>query len=346
MKKIAFVLPLLATLVLAACANGSDGNGEAVSRAGGIVTFGSWPQTIKAGDVTVDENDNKTVGIFTYCKGSDDEWYVKVKENAYKDDYKYSDGSSIAKNTANSYKWFKVEPIKWRVLTTNYNGTGKKLLFAENILTNCEFYDYEDVTRKISYKTVYPNNWEHSKVRAFLNGHSYQKKESDSAVQVACDDYLGKGFLQTAFTSVELAKITDTSVDNSARSANPDANAARWNNGENLYASNVSTIDKVFLLSEQEATKSDYGFDVCDAYKGDGTHNESARIRHTTDYAKANGAVQNTYLDGWDGFCLLRSPYYYFMSSVFWISAGGSANEIASTYRSYTGIAPALCVSN
>ncbi len=31
-------------------------------------------------------------------------------------------------------RWFRYEPIKWRVLTTNYNGTGKALLLAEKIM--------------------------------------------------------------------------------------------------------------------------------------------------------------------------------------------------------------------
>ena len=259
-----------------------------------IVTFGSWPQTIKASNVEVSEqSESKTVGAFTYYKGSDGQWYAKVKENAYESGYKYSDGRTVAQSSANSYKWFKVEPIKWRVLTASYNGTGRKLLLAENILTNCAYYDKIldgiIIIRTIGGNTVYPHNYEHSKIRAFLNGRSYQKKESASAAQVTCDDYLSKGFLQTAFTADELATIADTSVDNSARSTNPDASATLWNNGENQYASDTPTTDKVFLLSEQEATKSDYGFDVCDAYKGDGTHNESARIRITTDYAKASG---------------------------------------------------------
>lgn len=315
-----------------------------------IVTFGSWPQTIKAANVEVSEqSESKTVGAFTYYKGSDGQWYAKVKENAYENGYKYSDGSAVAQSSADSYKWFKEEPIKWRVLTTDFNGTGRKLLLAENILTNCAYYDCFKVNRSIDGKTVYNNNCEHSKVRSFLNGRSYQKKESASATQAACDDFLGKGFLQAAFTVEELATIADTSVDNSARSTLPDnydsldenKKQNEWGNGNNQYACDTATTDKLFILSEREATKSEYGFDVYNACKGDGTHNESARIRVATDYAKAKGAYQK---EGMGGLWWLRSPsladlYVYRVDH-----KGNAYSDELVTIDS--GVVPALCVSN
>ena len=233
-----------------------------------IVTFGSFPQSEKTDDtISVDETDSKTVGSFTYYKGSDDEWYAKV-------------GS----------KYYKVEPIKWRVLTTDYNGSGKKLLLAENILINCIYYDYDDVNRTISTTTIYPNNYEHSRVRAYLNGLSYQKKASDSATQEADETLLNKGFFQTAFTKAEQDVIATTTVINNARSTNPDSNDKLWNNGANQYACDTSTRDKIFLLSLQEATKADYGFADTNVYKGDGTHDDSTRIRMTTAFAMAIGS--------------------------------------------------------
>lgn len=318
-----------------------------------LVTFGLWPQTIKAAGVEIDESQTKVSGAFTYCRGSDGQWYSKIKETAYEwgGDYEYSDGTTAAQSSADSYKWFKVEPIKWRVLTTAYNGTGKKLLLAENILTNCAYYDYTCVNRTINGNTIHPNNWKHSKVRAFLNGRSYQKKESDSAAQADCDDFLNKGFLQTAFTGAEIAIIQDTSVVNNARSTNPDANATQWNSGANSYASATPTTDKVFLLSEQEATTSAYGFDVYNAYKGDGTHNESARIRVTTDYAKASGANQSSTV-GMGGLWWLRSPCCYEDSYGILVHHNGAAiangGSLASSLHvdvSNEGIVPALCVS-
>lgn len=85
------------------------------------VEFGDWPQTIKADDVTVDESISTEVGMFTYYMGSDGAWYAKIKENCYRSNH-YSNGQSVASSFDNSYKYFKVEPIKWRVLTANYRG--------------------------------------------------------------------------------------------------------------------------------------------------------------------------------------------------------------------------------
>ena len=302
-----------------------------------IVTFGLWPQTIKAAAVNIDKNQTKTAGAFTYCRGSDGQWYAKIKENAYGSDYKYTDGTTVAQG-GTSEKWFKVEPIKWRVLTTSYNGTGKKLLLAESILTNCMYYDYDNVDRG----AVYSNNYEYSKVRAFLNGLSYSKKATNSAQTITCGDFLGKGFFQTAFAVDEQAKIGGTSVGNSARSTNPDgsANAKLWNDGKNIYASDTAITDKIFLLSEQEATKSEYGFDV---YNAEGVGN--MRIRQPTDYAMASGAHKYT-LDGMGGSWLLRSPYYRHSYFIRKISGSGDADEFGYVSWDYLGIVPALCVEN
>lgn len=291
-----------------------------------IVTFGSWPQTIKANNVEVSKQcESKTVGDFTYYKASDRQWYAEIKENAKTNYETYSDGTSVARSSVDSYKWFKVEPIKWRVLTTDYNGKGKKLLLAENILIG-KRYD--------ASKSYYQN----SEIRKWLNSN---------ANSAAASDHSGSGgFLKTAFTDEELATISDTSVDNSARSITPDANAAGWNSGNNQYAIDTPTTDKVFLLSEQEVTTSAYGFDVYNAYKGDGTHNESTRIRQATDYAKAGG-VSPSKTEGEGGFWWLRSPANDGNDNgacVVGIRGEGVGYGLVSAVDN--GVVPALCVGN
>ena len=163
------------------------------------VLFGDWPQTIKADSVTVDESKVVNVEAFTYYKGSDGAWYVKLSD-----------------------KYYKVEPIKWRVLTDDYNG--KKLLLAENILAAHRY-------------AASSNNYKTSEIREWLN----------------------ETFLGTAFTASVQNQIARTVVDNSARSTNPDANPKEFNKGNNTYACE-DTGDKIFLLSEQEVTTEVYGF--------------------------------------------------------------------------------------
>ncbi len=139
-----------------------------------IVSFGLWPQTAKANDVVVDEDNCETEdhGYFTYYKGSDGKWYVKLSKS----------------------EWFKVEPIKWRVLTTNYKGN--KLLLAENILIGGIPFSVRKEGWQVNGQTVYPYDYSYSTIRSFLTG-------SDG-------EYKDKGFLQTAFTSGQQAAIGGT----------------------------------------------------------------------------------------------------------------------------------------
>ena len=318
-----------------------------------IVEFGHWPQTLKDDSVTIDENDSKTIGGWTYYKGSDGQWYAKLTQSIERsrDGYKvvetfvtYFNGKRIIggynDGNVSSPKYFKVEPIKWRVLTENYNKTGKKLLWAENILWRTNFYGYYS-TRTVDGAKVYPNNYEHSSIRAFLNGQTYlYRSEQINAVETVSDYYFDKGFLQIAFTEDEKSSIAMTVVDNGARSTLPD-NPGAWTSYEktngleknNLYSCS-NTDDKIFLLSMQEITKSDFGFGETDSA-------DPAKHRAITDFSK--------YIGGMDDFYLLRSPNGLSEASY----KGGSVWSITTQFgprRSCTqgssghSIVPALCV--
>ena len=139
-------------------------------------------------------------------------------------------------------------------------------------------------------QTVYPNNYEYSDIRAWLN----------------------EVFYETAFTELQQAIIETTTVDNSARSTNPQNNATAFNSGTNTYAC-ANTQDKVFLLSEQEVTNSAYGFNA--SYSASGNDALTCQ-KKTTDYAKANGAWTSTDSSyAGNGRWWLRSPHYHASSS-------------------------------
>lgn len=191
------------------------------------VYFGDFPQTLKATSVIMLEDVTVNHCGFDCVLGSDGAWYTQFNSN-----------------------YFKMEPIKWRILTYNYNGTGKTLLLAEkNLYRNVLFFDSTS-TRTIESQSIKPNNYEHSRLRAYLNGLSYYKSstEPDNA------DFENKGFLQSAFTAQAQAKIVVTEV----------LNASPCNN----------TNDKVFILSVDEYLRSDF-FDT-----------NNSRIRDLTDFSK------------------------------------------------------------
>lgn len=267
--------------------------------------FGNFPQTISA--------------ITEY-----------TKLPVYNGWYLGSDGYFYAKHSSGYY--FKVEPIKWRMLTNNYNG--KKLLLAENILDICP----------IGVKSPYKD----SVNRAYLNGLS--RTYMTSGGSTSDNTYRDNGFLQIAFTDLARTMIAETTVDNSARSMTPDSHPdlVRINFDKYKYIQE-NTYDKIFLLSEQEATKSEYGFADYNIYKGDsyGT-TTSSRIRKVTDYARKKG-VQSFENENENVWWLLRSLKYYEAgngstnSCCYCVSPDGNTDgEGSSKY----GLVPALCLEN
>jgi len=212
-----------AVTVLPAGTTGSNGTKSM------YVQFGYWPQTIKDKSVTIDESASVTYGCNTYYLGSDGNLYAKCLENGQnktKRD-KYSNHTSVKLSKSNSYQYFKVEPIKWRVLDENFNNTGR-LLVAENIVMSDIPY-YENSGKNSA------NNYQNSQIRAYLNGITYTADNTTDA-----DKWTNIGFLQSAFTASAQDRIITTTVSNTSES--------------NPYACD-DTKDKVFLLSEAEITK-------------------------------------------------------------------------------------------
>ena len=275
------------------------------------VAFGEWPQTKADVEVSSLELVDSGRGYFkdNYYTDGKGNYYVKVTANPSEYVYTYSDNSGVTKG---SDVYFKVEPIIWRVLTEDYKVPGEggeqqknALLLAENILTGgIKWADSK-------------NNYQESNIRKWLNGNS-----SDA------------GFLQTAFTSEAQGLITPTTVDNSKEST--------FGRGETVQDNPYTcenTTDKIFLLSEQEATMSDYGFGVYDA-SGQG----NTRIRVTTDYAKATGANQSG-TAGYGGWWWLRSPLWSHESNARGINGVGRAYGSNDVLKIWVGVVPALSIS-
>lgn len=321
---------------------------------GMYVIFGDWPQSAKEDSVLVNETQLYVMGGNTYYVGSDGNYYAKcVESSEINDEDNFTDISAEDDEDTNEVsdvpdaddsddivRYFKVEPIKWRVLTQNYNETENALLLAEKILPGyVPYYDYHRVNRTIDGDTIYPNNYMYSTIRAYLNGLDYVVKASDDARQTTSSVYNEKGFLQSAFTENAQNQIETTIVDNSAASANPAENSGQWNDGRNDYACD-DTSDSVFLLSEREATMLEYGFTGCNTY-GEG----NSRIRVPTEYALANSAYKTSRSETYGSYWMLRSPEYNDSSAVRLINCNGNACTFADVYDDYVVVVPAMVIS-
>lgn len=265
-----------------------------VSTGGGYgtyyISFGTFPQTIKAESVTVDETKTTTQGGNTYYLGSDYYWYAKVTENGFVDTNglqlttSYSDGTSISVASANSTKYFKVEPIIWRKLGTS------DILLAESVLTaGIPYYGKSEKRREEvvngNYDSVFSNHYKYSNIRAYLNGikNAYAEEYADKVSNISEEydiDWTGKGFLQIAFTENQQAKIATTTV----------TNTGVLNNYVATTLSLASTDDKIFLLTRNDFINSDLGFNLNDSIYDSSKTGLLQRQRTDTDYALANFA--------------------------------------------------------
>ncbi|MBR0487873.1 MAG: hypothetical protein IJJ70_09275, partial [Treponema sp.] len=294
--------------------------------------FGDFPQTIS----DLEDSDYSSEPVYNgWHLGKDGYFYEKCTENAYMSSYTYSNSTTVAQSSANSEKYFRVEPIVWRALTTDYNSTGKALLVAEKELTaNVPYYGSAS-DRTLNDTTIYANNYKYSNIRAYLNGRANQFVTDGGTATSYEIDWTGKGFIDVAFTSTAKDLIATTTVDNSAESTTDAGNNITK---ATTYAC-ANNEDKIFLLSEKEATTSDYGFTEYNV-SGEG----NSRIRETTDYAKANYAYQNT-TSGYGVWWWLRSPRYDRSDLAFSISYTGDARYIRNVFDKYPGVVPALCVA-
>jgi hypothetical protein len=314
--------------------SGTDGSAETT---GSYVWFGVWPQTIIASSgVTVYESTTTTIGGATYYKGSDGYWYVKVKAKTGYDGYTFTNGTEV---TGGTEYYFKVEPIKWRVLES-----GK--LLAESILANVCYYG-STLDRTLGSTTIYANNYNYSNIRAWLNSTKNQFVTDGGTGGTYDVDWTNKGFLQTAFTEAAQASIMTTAVDNSGASTTDATGTLIKADGTDIgFPTNytcVNTNDKIYLLSELEVTNNaTYHFANYDA-KGTSTR----RLRTVSDYARATEAYMYTSEGDYQyrGWWWLRSPIYDDSSIARGVDPDGDASINDDVDIADAGVVPALTLA-
>jgi hypothetical protein len=208
--------------------------------------------------------------------------------------------------------YYDVDPIAWRVLA---NEGGELFLLADKLLDRQPYHvDHEDVT------------FERSTIRSWLNGYgadanngdglaisdSYNERPANVGVDYSAST---ANFYDVAFSADEQTAIAVTNVEN------PDNPQYGTDGG-------IDTVDKVFLLSYQEAIDpalgflSDYG-----AY-------DPAREAKTTAYSGAKGVP--------NGWWWLRSPGISSNHAAFVQQTSGGIYRPGSYVNNAFGVRPAL----
>lgn len=154
-------------------------------RSGNYIYFGYYPQTIKEDSVTV----GMAADDDGYYSGSDGERYAKVTASPYLSVYQFSTYATVTPGTV---CYFKVEPIKWRILSESGD---EALILCESIIAN-KCFDKNS------------NNYKNSDIRSWLKN----------------------GFYYSAFNSLQQSLILTTMVDNSAASAGDNPNQYAYSN--------------------------------------------------------------------------------------------------------------------
>ena len=290
------------------CTTCNELNPVRYTREGDYIYFGHWPQTLER-DETVIAKLNEVAGtipeytIYTvpekpenwlYYENSKDIWYIDVIYSGtkyrgfYMKEFRPGVYGSLGYSyiSANHYTnhqvyWFKVEPIKWRILTTSGNSAyimsdiALDAFWLEPNRREAGFYNGEygifRGTKESDVDGTYANNWEYCFLRQWLN----------------------ETFYNEVFNNLQKEIIKTVKLDNSARSSNPNDYPKYYGYGEkagkNKFADQCKdTDDKIFLLSLRDITTTAYGFNK------DVLAKDPARNLQATDFAKLHGAPMNT----------------------------------------------------
>ena len=287
------------------------------------IYFGQYPQTVPAGMLMMSLDPVEvTFGEFTCMESLGDYWFKQEAKPAA-NNYTYSDGNAV---TTGESKYFKMEPIKWRVLTIN---NGKKLLLAENILHGG--MAFSGMREKYTYGGTewYTNNWPDSRARGYLNGHTYHVPGKFGNIANAI---VKSGFIGSAFNELQKAAIVSTTVSNDLASAGYEED----NTAMAKYVCDATT-DKIFLLSISELI--DYGFKAQ-------TEIDATRARKATDFAIATGVSIDNDTKYGDWFLRSFADQVVLLghdpTGVYYVGKNGKANNVLTPTNTTAGFVPAL----
>lgn len=179
---------------------------------GNYILFGEYPQTIKADDVTI----TSTQDSRGYHLGSDGFYYAKITADPYSSGYyTFSTGVTVTRGTV---YYFKVEPIRWRILSED----GETAFILCDSIIASHIFDNDS------------SNYAESEIRQWLN----------------------EAFYETAFTEWQGEIILTTTVDNSAYSAgySSSPNACEDTEDKIFLLSYIEATNSAYGFSSSDST--------------------------------------------------------------------------------------------
>ena len=214
-----------------------------INNGDGTFSYGIYPQTNINDESLISSLEELTTTESNGWYLFEGAYYTKYTATPYETQtgYYFDNGTQIVKGTT---YWFKCEPIVWKVLSNN---NGDYYLLSSKVIDNHRYNSTDE--RTIGGQTIYPNNYEYSEIRAWLNDEFYNSAFA-----------LGNSYVKT------------TLVDNSASTT-----AAN----DNTHACN-DTNDKVFFPSYQDYLNPTYGFSTS-------TDDTETRYGKSTDWIRAKG---------------------------------------------------------
>lgn len=189
--------------------------------------FGMYPQSNVNDSVLIEKLELEKETRFNSYRYYNHEYYARRRASLARDAngeilniHNFDNGIEIIDD---KYYWFKLEPIKWKIID---NSNGESLLLCNNALDIRNFND-SSAEIIVDEDVIFPNDYSHSSIRSWLNN----------------------GFYNIAFKFNDSPLLVNYVDNSSLTTSDPE----QTNNYEN-------TEDKVFLLSYKDYTNEQYGF--------------------------------------------------------------------------------------